>query len=190
MALTSIRLPVVDERPAKQWPPLRSAPCSLPLQLQGPARCPRPLTTHHRARTHTVKASDLRPARRLILGRAGDKHVPAERHLLNIVCGESGGRRRGTVDVQRRAGGIWLRVDELEPQRRGEIFEQGKPLPQRHTPQNKAVLVDKPESAERLGERGTAPGEHILAWLAFERCDLLSQVAARDPRIRPLGTLE
>ena len=97
---------------------------------------------------------------------------------------------RGAVDVQSGASGVCLYVEELEPQRRGQILEQGKPLPQRHSLQDKAVLVDEPESAERLGERGAASGEHILSWLAFERRDLLSQVAACDPRLRPLGTLE
>jgi hypothetical protein len=37
--------------------------------------------------------------------------------------------QRGPVDVQRRARGVCLRVNELEPQRRSEILEQGKPCP-------------------------------------------------------------
>jgi hypothetical protein len=34
-------------------------------------------TTHQGVRTHIVEASDLRPARRLVPGRARDEHVPA-----------------------------------------------------------------------------------------------------------------
>jgi hypothetical protein len=40
---------------------------------------------------------------------------------------------RGAVDVQRGASGVRLYVDELEPQRRGEILEQWEapaPAPQ------------------------------------------------------------
>ena len=47
-------------------------------------------TTHHHARTHAVKASDLQPARRLVLGRARAKPVSADPHrldhLFNIVA--------------------------------------------------------------------------------------------------------
>jgi hypothetical protein len=86
------------------------------------------LTTRHRTRTHAVKARDLRPARRLVRGRARDQHLSADRHLLSMVRGRSGGRRRGAVDVQCRACVVCLRVDELEPQRRREALEQGKPI--------------------------------------------------------------
>jgi hypothetical protein len=81
-------------------------------------------------------------------------------------------------------------LDELEPQRRREVLEQGKPVPQCHRLQDEAVLVDEPEPGERLRERGAALGDHVLARLAFQLRDLLGQVAARDPRVRPLGTLE
>jgi hypothetical protein len=64
--------------------------------------------------------------------------------------------------VQRGAGGICLRVEELEPQRCGEILEQGKPLSQRDGLQDEAVLIDEAESAERLGERGAARQTRFL----------------------------
>jgi hypothetical protein len=47
--------------------------------------------------------------------------------------------------VQHRARVVCLRVDELEPQRRREILEQGKPVAQCHRLQDEAVLVDEPE---------------------------------------------
>jgi hypothetical protein len=48
----------------------------------------------------------------------------------------------GSVDVQRCAGGVCLRLNELEPQRRSEILEQGKALAQHDWLQDQPVLVD------------------------------------------------
>ena len=59
--------------------------------------------------------------------------------------------------MERRARVVCLDVDELEPQRRREVLEHGKPVPQCHRLQDEAVLVDEPEPGERLRERGAAP---------------------------------
>jgi hypothetical protein len=64
-----------------------------------------------------------------------------------------------------------LRLDELEPQRRGEILEQGKPRAKCDRLQDEPGLVDQSESAQRLGEGGAAPGEQVLTGLLLERCD-------------------
>jgi len=64
-----------------------------------------------------------------------------------------------------------LRLDELEPQRRGEILEQCKPRAKCDRLQDEPVLVDQSEPAQRLGEGGAAPGEQVLTGLLLERCD-------------------
>ncbi len=65
-----------------------------------------------------------------------------------MVRGWSGGRERGTVDVERRACVVGLRVDELEPDGRCEVLEQGKPVPECHRLQDEAEFVDEPEPGE------------------------------------------
>jgi hypothetical protein len=51
---------------------------------------------------------------------------------------------------------------------RAEILEQGEePVSPRYGLENEAVLVDKPESAQRLSEGHAAPREHVLARLLF-----------------------
>jgi hypothetical protein len=41
--------------------------------------------------------------------------------------------------------------------------------------------IAQSEPAQRLGEGGAAPGEQVLTGLLLERCDLVSQLAPRDP---------
>jgi len=82
--------------------------------------------------------------------------------------------------VQRGACRERLRLDEFEPQRRGQILEQGKSVAECDRLQDQPVLVNQPESAQRLGERRASPGEQVLPWLALDRRDLVNQLATRD----------
>src|SRR6476660_7953029 len=68
----------------------------------------------------------------------------------------------GSVDVQRCAGPVGLRVNELKPQWRSEILEQRKSFPQCDRLQDEPVLIDQSEPAQRLRKRRAAPGEHVL----------------------------
>jgi uncharacterized protein YndB with AHSA1/START domain len=69
--------------------------------------------------------------------------------------------------VKRRAGVVGLRVDELESERRGEVLEQRKAVPECHGLEHEPVLVNQSEPGERLGERGAAAGDHLIARLAL-----------------------
>lgn len=63
-------------------------------------------------------------------------------------------------------------------------------MPEGHRLQDEAVYVDDPKPGKRLRKRGAAVGDHLLPRLAFQLGHLLGQVAVRDPRIRPLFTLD
>src|SRR3954452_12287299 len=114
--------------------------------------------------------------------------------LPDAVCGSmsvrvaSSSARPGDVDGQAVRGGG--RLDELELERRGEILEQREPRAERRRLDHEPVLVDQPEPGERLVEPGAAVGDQVVPRLALEAHDLLGEVAACDPRLGPVGTLQ
>src|SRR5438094_7248923 len=66
------------------------------------------------------------------------------------------GSRARPVDVNGHACRVRRRFDEFEMQRGGQVFEQGEPGAEGGRLNHEPVLVDQPQSRQRLVEGGAA----------------------------------
>jgi hypothetical protein len=87
------------------------------------------------------------------------------------------------VDVYGDASRIGGRFDELEVHRSGQILEQRKPGAECGRLDHEPVLVDQPESRQRLVEGGAAVGDQVVPRFALETPDLFGDLAAGDARV-------
>jgi hypothetical protein len=72
----------------------------------------------------------------------------------------------------------------------GKSRNSGSPFHSATGWNHQSVFVDQAQPGQRLREGGTAVGDDVVARLALEPGNLLGQVAAGDPGVRPSGLLQ